>query len=70
MCIEIPLKHSVGSVVRFLKGKSAISIGCQFSSEQRNFEGENSWARGHAVLAVVFEEDVVCRYIREQEASN
>jgi putative transposase len=70
MCIEIPPKHSVASVVGFLKGKSAISIARQFGGKQRNFEGENFWARGYAVSTVGFEEDVVRRYIREQEASD
>jgi putative transposase len=70
MCIEIPPKHAVASVVGFLKGKSAISIARNFGGKQRNFEGENFWARGYAVSTVGFEEEVVRRYIREQEASD
>jgi putative transposase len=70
MCIEIPPKHSVASVVGFLKGKSAIAIARQFSGKQRNFQGENFWARGYAVSTVGFEKEAVCRYIREQEASD
>jgi hypothetical protein len=31
MCIEIPPKHAVASVIGFLKGKSAIAIARQFS---------------------------------------
>jgi putative transposase len=67
MCIEIPPKHAVASVVGFLKGKSAISITRQFGGKQRNFEGENFWAREYAVSTVGFEEDVVRRYIRYQK---
>ena len=70
MCIEIPPKHAVASVIGFLKGKSAIAIARQFAGKQRNFEGENFWARGYAVSTVGFEEEVVRRYIREQDASN
>ncbi len=70
MCIEIPPKHSVASVIGFLKGKSAIAIARQFRGKQRNFEGENFWARGYAVSTVGFEEEVVRRYIREQEVSD
>ena len=70
MCIEIPPKHSVASVIGFIKGKSAIAIARQFRGKQRNFEGENFWARGSAVSTVGFEEEVVRRYIREQEASD
>lgn len=70
MCIEIPPNQSVASVIGFLKGKSAIAIARQFRGKQRNFEGENVWARGYAVSTVGFEEEVVRRYIREQEASD
>ena len=70
MCIEIPPKHAVASVIGFLKGKSAIAIARQFAGKQRNFEGENFWARGYAVSTVGFEEEVVRRYIREQDVSD
>ena len=70
MCIEIPPKHAVSSVIGFLKGKSALAIARQFSGKQRNFNGENFWAMGYAVSTVGFEEAVVRRYIREQEGSD
>lgn len=70
MCIEIPPKHAVSSVIGFVKGKSAIAIARRFKGKQRNFEGENFWARGYAVSTIGFEEEVVRRYIREQEASD
>ena len=70
MCIEIPPKYAVSSVIGFLKGKSAIAIARRFKGKQRNFEGENFWARGYAVSTVGFEEEVVRRYIREQESSD
>jgi putative transposase len=57
-------------VIGFVKGKSAIAIARRFKGKQRNFEGENFWARGYAVSTIGFEEEVVRRYIREQEASN
>lgn len=68
MCVEIPPKYSVASVIGYLKGKSAIAIARQFGGRQRNFQGENFWARGYAVSTVGFELEVVRRYIREQES--
>jgi len=47
MCLSIPPKYSVLSVVGFLKGKSAISIARKFKGRQRNFNGEAFWARGY-----------------------
>ena len=70
MCIEIPPKYAVASVVGFLKGKSAIAIARQFKGKQRNFSGESFWARGYAVSTVGFELESVKRYIREQDMSD
>jgi len=69
MCIEIPPKHPVASVVGFLKGKSAIAIAREFGGKQRNFTGEHFWARGYAVSTVGFELEQVRAYIKNQEAA-
>ena len=53
MCIAIPPKHPVASVIGFLKGKSAIAI-ARLSGKERNFSGEHFWARGYAVSTVGF----------------
>ena len=68
MCIEIPPKHSVASVIGFLKGKSAIAR--QFGGRERNFTGEHFWARGYAVSTVGFELEQVRAYIRDQEGAD
>ena len=67
MCIAIPPKHPVASVIGFLKGKSAIAI-ARLGGKERNFSGEHFWARGYAVSTVGFELEQV-RHIREQEAA-
>src|SRR5437867_9814819 len=66
MCIAIPPKHPVSSVIGFLKGKSAIAI-ARLCGKERNFSGEHFWARGYAVSTVGFELEQVRQYIREQE---
>lgn len=67
MLIKIPPKHSVSSVVGYIKGKSAIAVARQFGAKQRNFNGERFWARGYAVSTVGFEEAKIKEYIRNQE---
>ena len=69
MCIAIPPKHPVASVIGFLKGKSAIAM-ARLSGKERNFAGEHFWARGYAVSTVGFELEQVRKYIREQEAAD
>ena len=70
MCIEIPPKYAVASMIGFLKGKSSIAIARQFSGKMRNFTGEHFWARGYAVSTVGFELESVQKYIREQEQTD
>ena len=70
MCIEIPPKYAVASVVGFLKGKSAIAIAREFGGKERNFTGEHFWARGYAVSTVGFNLDQVRAYIRTQQAED
>jgi len=67
--IVIPPKHVGASVVGFLKGKSAIAI-ARLQGKERNFTGENFWARGYAVSTVGFNEEQIRRYIREQDGSD
>ena len=63
MCIAIPPKRPVASVIGFLKGKSAIARLC---GQERNFAGEHFWARGYAVSTVGFELEQIRQYIRDQ----
>ncbi len=70
MCISIPPKYAVASVVGYIKGKSAMSIARNFMGRSRNFTGENFWARGYFVSTVGLDEETVRRYIREQEAED
>jgi len=69
MCIAIPPKHAVASVIGFIKGKSAIHI-ARLRGKERNFSGESFWARGYYVSTVGLNEEQIKRYIREQEGSD
>jgi putative transposase len=68
MLMEIPPKHAVANIIGFLKGKSAIAV-ARMRGKERNFNGENFWARGYAVSTVGFEEAAIRKYIREQETT-
>ena len=70
MCLEIPPKHAVASVIGFLKGKSALALARRVQEKDRNFVGEHFWARGYAVSTVGFELESVKKYIREQEKAD
>ena len=69
MCIAIPPKHAVASLIGFLKGKSAIAV-ARLCGRERNFTGEHLWARGSAVSTVGFEREQIRQYIRDQEEAD
>ncbi len=70
ICIEIPPKYSVSSVVGYIKGKSAVMIARRFLGKEKNFTGEHFWARGYAISTVGYELETIKKYIREQEAND
>lgn len=55
MCLSIPPKCAVSSVVGFIRGMSAISIARNSVGRKRNFTGESFWARGYFVSTVGLE---------------
>ena len=70
MCVSIPPKFAVSSVVGYLKEKSAIAIARNFTARKGNFAGESFWARGYYVTTVGLDEESLKTYIREQEAED
>ena len=64
------LFRSVAQVVGFMKGKSAIHIARAFMNRRENFIGEHFWARGYYVSTAGKDEEVVRRYIRQQETED
>ena len=70
MMLSIPPKYSVAQVVGFIKGKSAIHIARSYMNRRKNFIGEHFWARGYYVSTAGKDEEVVRRYIQQQEAED
>ena len=67
MLVMIPPKYSVAQVVGYIKGKSAIALARNYIGRSRDFTGQNFWARGYYVSTVGLNEEVIRRYIQEQE---
>ena len=67
MLIAIPPKYAVSQVIGYIKGKSAIHVARVYGERKRNFVGQHFWARGYFVSTVGRDEEVIRRYIRDQE---
>ena len=66
MCLSIPPKYSVSNTIGFLKGKSAIRIHRELYGNRR-MTGLHFWAQGYCVSTVGLDEEVIRKYIREQD---
>ena len=66
LCVKIPPKHAVSSIVGFVKGKSAVRIHRELLKERR-MTNKHFWAVGYWVSTIGRDEEAVRRYIREQE---
>ena len=66
MLLSIPPKLSVAHTVGFLKGKSAVRVHRELLKERR-VSGLHFWATGYCVSTVGLNEQIVRKYIREQE---
>ena len=67
--LSIPPKYSVSQVVGYVKGKSAIWI-ARTIGRNRNFPGQNFWARGYCVSTVGLDEETIREYVRSQEEAD
>ena len=70
MLISIPPKYAVSQVVGFIKGKSAIAIARTYLGKRRNFTGMQFWVRGYFVSTVGADEEMIRRYIQDQESKD
>lgn len=70
MLLSIPPKYSISQVVGFMKGKSAIWVAQNIDGRARNFTGAKFWARGYFVSTVGRDEELIRRYIRDQEIAD
>ena len=66
MCLRVPPKYSIAHTIGFLKGKSAVRIHREVL-QLRRVMGMHFWARGYCVSTVGLQEEMVRKYIREQE---
>jgi len=69
MCLAIPPKYSVSTIVGYVKGKSAMILFEKYSRLKKNFIGHRFWARGYYVSTVGLDEAKIMAYIRNQETS-
>ncbi len=66
LCLSVPPRYSIAFVIGFLKGKSAIRIHRDLLNEGRRYP-MHFWAVGYCVSTVGLDEEMIRRYIQEQD---
>jgi putative transposase len=69
MCLAIPPKYSVSTIVGYVKGKSDMILFEKHSRLKKSFRGHRFWVRGYYVSTVGLDEGKIRAYIRNQETS-
>lgn len=71
LSIRIPPKYSVADIMGYLKGKSALMIFDRHPEWRRRTGKDRSfWARGYYVSTIGLNEEVIKKYIQNQEDSD
>lgn len=67
MLISIPPKYSVSHMIGYFKGKSAIRMHLEFGKRRVHLSQKSFWSRGYCVSTVGINEEMIRKYIQEQE---
>ena len=67
MLLKIPPKYSAAMTVGYLKGKSAVRIHRDLMRTKGTLVGRAFWSRGYCVSTVGLDQNVIRKYIRQQE---
>ena len=71
LSIRIPPKYAVAEIMGFLKGKSALMMFDRHPEWRRRIGRDRSfWARGYYVSTIGLNEEVIKKYIQNQEDSD
>ena len=66
MLIKIPPKHSVSSIMGYLKGKSSLMIFDRHANLKYKYGNRHFWCRGYFVDTVGKNEKRIAEYVRNQ----
>jgi putative transposase len=66
MYLQIPPKHSISDVVKWLKGKTAERLSKKFPELTKRYWGRHLWARGYFVSTVGIADNIIREYIQNQ----
>jgi putative transposase len=67
MIVTVPPKHSISSVMGWLKGKTALKIFKEQKEISKKYWGKHVWSRGYCVSTIGFDEEKIRTYVKWQQ---
>ena len=68
MILSVPPKHSISSIMGWLKGKTALKIFKEQKEISTKYWGRHIWSRGYCVSTVGLDEEKIRKYVKWQQA--
>ena len=65
--MSVPPRYSPSEVMKRIKGKSETRLWKTFPELRKRYWGQHVWARGYFVTTGGVEDEVIKKYIQEQE---
>ena len=65
--LNIPPKHSISDVMKWIKGKSAEKLLKTFDKLNKQYWGRHLWARGYFVSTIGISDEVIKQYIQRHK---
>ncbi len=65
--LSIAPKHSISSIMGFLKGKLALKLFRNYEQLNKRYWGRHFWSRGYCVSTVGLNEDHIRKYVKWQQ---
>jgi putative transposase len=67
LVLSMPPKYAVSEIIGYVKGKLALRLFQRYERVGKRYWGRHLWSRGYCVSTVGLTEELIRRYVRDQE---
>jgi putative transposase len=67
LLLSMPPKYAVSEIIGYVKGKLALRLFQRYERVGKRYWGRHLWSRGYCVSTVGLTEELIRRYVRDQE---
>jgi putative transposase len=67
LLLSMPPKYAVSEIIGYVKGKLSLRLFQRYERVGKRYWGRHLWSRGYCVSTVGLTEELIRRYVRDQE---